>query len=610
MPEYEIPCEFDGCVWKSVPCDAASGAKFLEAHIKAKHSPAAVEPKHTPAGPSSKSRRERPKRPEIRSEESEEDWAYIIKRWDQYKTQCELTGSEVILQLLECCSEQLRREHHRQHPAIDITSATENDVLEQLHRLSVRQQNKMVARVKLSSLTQDKGEGVRRFAGRVREIAVTGCYTVECQGCKKAVDFTTEMVKCQVVTGLAVNSHQKDVLAHPDGNTITLDKLLMFIEGKEQAERSQGLLAGSGFEAKKVEVESRVEKKKTFNCRWCGDIHQPGKANCKAADKKCESCGIMGHLKKVCRQKVDRQSTAKPVKVVDENTKQQENPVEAHWLQPNQSSNGSFYGSENKLIYLYFLVLFCSIWVMKRGKPTEIENKNVEIKTGQPTLSSKFTPNKRGLYNTILKYLELSHTERKAGSPTLGIKEANKTTWSKMEKIAGMPGHGKLSSLVSSSVLAAHHAPSPVTVCQGTGRPLSHHIYRQGCGWLRQAAKSKPMVIIRSEVDMESYTALQVMSPTCGGTTAMTERFLADTGASVCLAGVEYMGALGVRQEDLVRCDMSVRGAGSKRITVLGAVLVRISQADSSKYSKQIIYICEGVTSPLLSLEPVRILGL
>ena len=56
------------------------------------------------------------------------------------------------------------------------------------------------------------------------------------------------------------------------------------------------------------------------------------------------------------------------------------------------------------------------------------------------------------------------------------------------------------------------------------------------------------------------------------------------------------MSAVGVRHEDLVRCDMSVRGAGSKRITVLGALLVQLSRADSEKYLKEIIYICERVT--------------
>ena len=76
MTDFEFPCEFEGCDWKSVPCDPPTGAKFLEAHIKAKHSE--VEPKHNPTGGVAKAKVERAKRPEIRSEETEEDWAYMV----------------------------------------------------------------------------------------------------------------------------------------------------------------------------------------------------------------------------------------------------------------------------------------------------------------------------------------------------------------------------------------------------------------------------------------------------------------------------------------------------------------------------------------------------
>ena len=579
MSQFEIPCEFDKCKWKSVLCDPATAAKFLDAHIKAKHS--VVEQKPVLSGAASKSRAERAKRPEIRSEETDEDWAYICKRWGQYKAQCELTGTEVVLQLLECCSEQLRRDHHRQHPGTDIDTITETELLGQLKKLAVRQQNKMVARVKLSSLTQDKGEGVRRFAGRVRELANTGGYTVQCGDCKRDVDFTTEMVKCQVVTGMANHTHQRDVLAHPEGNTITLDKLLVYIEGKEQAERSQGLLAGSGFEAKKVDTEkapggSGAIKKMITNCRWCGDKHQAGKANCKAADKQCDHCGKHGHLKKVCRKKQeeDKVTTDTKVKVVEDSSKQQENAVDAHWLE--QSQNRTFYGT-NKLVNLYLLVVFIFVRVVVITC-TRLAFSRKEVEFPNPTKPLTST----GALIPI-------RPERR--------------------KVPGLLGHGKGSRLVNSSVRAAHSYPSPVASCTGKGRTLSHHIYRQGSGWLRQPAMAKPMVMIRSELDKESYTAHQVGEPPVNSEVAQ-EKFLADTGASVCLAGTKYMRALGIKQEDLLKTDMCVRGAGNQKIEVLGVLLVSLSQPGSSSHSKQMVYICEGVTGPLLSLEACQDLGL
>ena len=76
------------------------------------------------------------------------------------------------------------------------------------------------------------------------------------------------------------------------------------------------------------------------------------------------------------------------------------------------------------------------------------------------------------------------------------------------------------------------------------------------------------MVMVKSKLDRESYTAHGLACPE-GGTVEAVERFLADTGASVCLAGTGYMQAMGVSRKDLIRCDMSVRGAGGKSIPVL-----------------------------------------
>ena len=77
-----------------------------------------------------------------------------------------------------------------------------------------------------------------------------------------------------------------------------------------------------------------------------------------------------------------------------------------------------------------------------------------------------------------------------------------------------------------------------------------------------------------------------------------------------CLAGTKYMRALGVKREDLLKTDMCVRGAGNQKIDVLGVLLVSLSQPGSSSHSKQMVYICEGVTGPLLSLEACQDLGL
>ena len=68
-------------------------------------------------------------------------------------------------QLLQCCSEQLRRDHHR-----TFSRATEPNnedmVLAQLKQIAVCKRNLAMNRVKLGTLKQDHGKPVRKFAGR------------------------------------------------------------------------------------------------------------------------------------------------------------------------------------------------------------------------------------------------------------------------------------------------------------------------------------------------------------------------------------------------------------------------------------------------------------
>ena len=70
------------------------------------------------------------------------------------------------------------------------------------------------------------------------------------------------------------------------------------------------------------------------------------------------------------------------------------------------------------------------------------------------------------------------------------------------------------------------------------------------------------------------------------------------------------MRSLGLSEDDLTSCDMSVCGADSTDIKVLGAVLVEFKCKDSPLTSKQVMYICEGVAGALLSLNACIDLGL
>ena len=119
---------------------------------------------------------EKAKRPELSSDISDEDWSYFISRWTQYKKATGISGDDIVTQLMECCSERLRRDHHRTFSG-GATVLTEASVLAELKQITVCKRNKAVNRVKLSTMKQDRGEPVRKFAGRVRSLAAVSSYS-------------------------------------------------------------------------------------------------------------------------------------------------------------------------------------------------------------------------------------------------------------------------------------------------------------------------------------------------------------------------------------------------------------------------------------------------
>ena len=126
---------------------------------------------------------------------------------------------------------------------------------------------------------------------------------------------------------------------------------------------------------------------------------------------------------------------------------------------------------------------------------------------------------------------------------------------------------------------------------------------------MRQGARAKPMALVQARVDQVAYTALQITPPPT--LTRVSEGYhLADTGASICLGGRQFMRSLGLSEEHLTPCDMTVCGADNASIKVLGAVLIEFYCKATRLKSKQVVYVCDGVAGALLSLEACIDLGM
>ena len=103
------------------------------------------------------------KRPTVALSGTSEEWAYFSTRWNEYKTATKISGTDIIIQLLECCEEDLRKDLTRAADGI-MTEMSEDEVLNKIKILAVRQENIAVARMELADMQQDVDEGVRSFS--------------------------------------------------------------------------------------------------------------------------------------------------------------------------------------------------------------------------------------------------------------------------------------------------------------------------------------------------------------------------------------------------------------------------------------------------------------
>ena len=180
------------------------------------------------------------KRPTISSAGTSEDWSYFQSRWGDYVKATKVTGTDKVVQLLECCDEQLRKDLTRTAGGT-LTGKTEEEVLAAIKKLAVREENTMVARVTLHNMRQDRDEPIRAFGARLRGQAGVCKFTVTCANCDSEVNYTEAILRDVLCRGLDDPEIQLDLLGDKNLN-MTLEQVFQFIEAKESGKRSASRL--------------------------------------------------------------------------------------------------------------------------------------------------------------------------------------------------------------------------------------------------------------------------------------------------------------------------------------------------------------------------------
>ena len=181
-------------------------------------------------------RTEKVKRPSISSAGTTEEWQYFILRWGDYVKATRLDGTDKIIQLLECCDDQLRKDLTR-NASGTLTGMAEAEVLKAMKSLAVREENSMVARVTLHNMKHDRDEPIRSYVARLKGQASICKFMQKCTGCDADVNYTDAMIRDVLCRGLGDTEIQMDLLGDKDQN-ISLEEILKFVEAKEAGKRS------------------------------------------------------------------------------------------------------------------------------------------------------------------------------------------------------------------------------------------------------------------------------------------------------------------------------------------------------------------------------------
>ena len=96
-----VKCPIEGCEYETLNVDAVIAAALITTHATSHQ---------TPSQPTQTARVEKVKIPSISSASTTEDWLYFKSRWGDYVKATKLKGTDRVIQLLECCDEQLRKD--------------------------------------------------------------------------------------------------------------------------------------------------------------------------------------------------------------------------------------------------------------------------------------------------------------------------------------------------------------------------------------------------------------------------------------------------------------------------------------------------------------------
>ena len=118
----------------------------------------------------------------------------------------------------------------------DVATMAEGDLLAAIKRLAVKDESIFVHRIKLNKMTQSPGTGVRTFLANLRGQASLCQYKATCKklGCTHVFDYSDEIIKDNLIRGIADPEIMSDLLGDPKTDR-TLEETVLLLPRKNKA---------------------------------------------------------------------------------------------------------------------------------------------------------------------------------------------------------------------------------------------------------------------------------------------------------------------------------------------------------------------------------------
>lgn len=273
----------------------------------------------------------RPDRPVITANMDDREWALFEDTWSRYKIMTGLSSEEEIrMELRASCSVDVNKFLFEFVGPTVLNNATEEDLLNHIRKIAVKSTHKEVHRMNFGKMNQSEKETITLYVARLKAKAALCDFNVMCAATDPPtpVSYADQMIAQQMIAGLRNQQHQSKILSEASILTTLQSKIerLQSLETTDEStnemqgmpiQPTQAAAAHSQFKRnKKVPTTARNQELTEGKvCNGCGrSSHPAGKTmarkDCPAFKQLCDSCGIKGHFKSVCKKSQARAAPA------------------------------------------------------------------------------------------------------------------------------------------------------------------------------------------------------------------------------------------------------------------------------------------------------------